>query len=381
MIGSLALLLACGFLIAHLATVAIVLWRLRPNRKQAGFIGLPRVTLLRPVCGLDTFDAETLESSFLQDYPDYEVIFCADLETDPAVPLLRRLIAAYPKLRAQVLIGKSAISGNPKLNNLAKGWRAAQSDWICMTDSNLLLPRDYLRQVVQSWGPNTGLVSSPPVGSRPSGFAGSLECAFLNSNQARLQLTSDSLGMGFAQGKTLFWNRKILERGGGLAVLGRYLAEDVSATKLVRAQGLHVTLTPAPFAQPIGKRGFSQVLNRQIRWSRVRRDGFPALFAMEFLNGAAVPLLVMALATATLPLPPLVIAGYAALWYGAETILIRRAGWPGHWRDLLALPVRDALLPVLWGVTFLRRGIEWRGNLMQAAPQKPAAELNRKPAL
>lgn len=376
MIGVLGLVIACGFLIAHLASVGIVLWRLRTNQSPEGFIGLPRVTLLRPVCGLDTFDAETLKSSFRQDYPDFEIIFCADHPDDPAVALLRRLIANYPKVQARILIGQSAISGNPKLNNLAKGWQAAGSDWICMTDSNLLLPRDYLLKVVQSWGPKTGLVSGPPVGSRPSGFAGSLECAFLNSNQARLQLTSDSLGRGFAQGKTLFWNRRILERAGGLAVLGQYLAEDVSATKLVRAQGLQVTLTPAPFAQPIGQRTFAQVWNRQLRWSRVRRDGFPALFAMEVLNGAAVPLLAMTLAAVLLHLSPVFVVAFALGWYGAEFVLIRRAGWPGQWRDVAALPLRDALMPVLWGATFLRRGIEWRGNVMQ-----PAAVLSEKPAL
>lgn len=375
MIGVVALLIACGFLIAHLASVGIVLWRLRAPQSPDGFIGLPRVTLLRPVCGLDTFDAETLESSFRQDYPDFEILFCADHPDDPAVALARRLIAAYPRVQARVLTGQSAISGNPKLNNLAKGWQAAGSDWICMTDSNLMLPRDYLRRVVQSWGPKTGLVSGPPVGSRPSGLAGSLECAFLNSNQARLQLTSDSLGRGFAQGKTLFWNRRILERAGGLAALGRHLAEDVSATKLVRAQGLQVTLTPTPFAQPIGQRSFAQVWNRQLRWSRVRRDGFATLFVLEVLNGAAVPLGTMALAAGLLQLTPRAVIGYAVCWYGAEIVLIRRAGWPGQWRDLVALPLRDALLPVLWGATFLRRGIEWRGNVMQ-----PAATLTEKPA-
>ena len=110
--------------------------------------------------------------------------------------------------------------------------------------------------------------------------------------------------------------------------------------------------------------------------SRVRRDGFPALFAVEFLNGAAVPLLTMAAAAALLPLPVLTVAGYVGLWYGAEVALIRQAGWPAGWRDLAALPLRDALLPLVWGVTFLRRGIEWRGNVMQ-----PAAALTEKPAL
>ena len=40
---------------------------------------------------------------------------------------------------------------------------------------------------------------APPVGSAPSGFWAELECAFLNSYQARMQYAVDMLGHGFAQ--------------------------------------------------------------------------------------------------------------------------------------------------------------------------------------
>lgn len=377
MTGWLILTVAGGFLAAHLVTVGLFLRRLRPGPDLPGTLGTPRVTLLRPVCGHDPFDAETLGASFIQDYPDYEIIFCAPSAADPAVPLVRELIAAHPHIPAQLLFGESSLTANPKLNNLWKGWQVASADWVCMTDSNLLLPPDYLRLVVSSWGPKTGLVSCPPVGSRPDGLAASIECAVLNSNQARLQFAGASLGQAFAQGKTLFWNREMLNRAGGIAALGRYLAEDVNATKLVRAAGLQVSLTPLPFAQPIGTRSFATVWNRQLRWSRVRRDGFPWVFATEIANGAAVPFLAVFSAVLVLHWPLALAAAYAALWYGAEVVLIRRAGWPGGWRDLLALPLRDAMLPALWAATFLQRGIEWRGTAM--AP--PSHDERPEPAL
>ena len=47
-------------------------------------------------------------------------------------------------------------------------------------------------------------MSAPPVGSHPDGFWAALECAFLNTYQARWQYFADTLGLGFAQGKTLF---------------------------------------------------------------------------------------------------------------------------------------------------------------------------------
>lgn len=368
---------ALVFLTVQLGTVGLYLRRVRPQRPQRGTIGLPRLTLLRPVCGRDAFDEETLASSFTQDYPDYDIIFCAPSETDAAVPLVRRLIAAHPVRRAQVLIGDSAITGNPKLNNLLKGWRVTNADWVCMSDSNLMLPPDFLKTVVSTWGPDTGLVSSPPLGSRPDGLAASLECAILNSNQARLQFASASLGHAFAQGKTLFWNRAMLNKAGGLPALGRYLAEDVAATKLVRSLGLQVSLTPLPFAQPIGKRSFAQVWGRQLRWSRVRRDGFPLVFATEVANGSLMAIGAVIAATLVLSLPLITIPAFIGLWYGAEIYLMRRAGWPCDWRDVLALPLRDIMLPALWGATFLSRGIEWRGTAMAPPPHEAPRPQDR----
>jgi ceramide glucosyltransferase len=369
-------LLALALMAAHLLAVGLFLIRLgRARVAPCGVIGKPFVTLLRPVCGLDPLEEETLRSSFLQDYPDYEIIFCAPLPDDPVIPLLRRLMAEYPRVSARLLVGLDPVSGNPKLNNVWKGWKAAASDWICMTDSNLLLPRDYLSTVVAAWGPCTGLVSSPPIGIRPQGLGGYLECAFLNGNQAVLQGAADRLGMGFAQGKTLFFHRPVLERAGGLRILGTTMAEDAAATRTIRALGLVVTLTPQPFAQPIGRRTLSQVWARQLRWSRVRRDAFPGLFALEILNGGVVPIASAGLAVTLAGLPPLTTLAYAAMWYLSEIVLTWRAGWPLG-RLALVLPVlRDLMMPVIWIATYARRGFDWRGTTL--APLKNnAADLS-----
>ncbi|WP_370226968.1 ceramide glucosyltransferase [Pararhodobacter marinus] len=366
-------LLAALFLAVHLASVALTLHRLQRPRGPGTEIGTPPVTLLRPVCGIDPFDAETLESSFAQDYPDYEVVFCAQTPGDPAIDLVRALIARHPGIPARLLIGSDPVTANPKLNNLWKGWQAAGSDWICMTDANLLLPRSYLRSVVESWDAGTGLVSSPPVGIRPQGWGGHLEAAILNGNQARLQLAADSLGQGFTQGKTMFTHRRLIDKAGGFAALGRHMAEDATATKMVRGLGLSVRLTPVPFAQPIGRRRLRQVWDRQLRWSRVRRDAFPRLFALEIFNGVALPAL-MTLGAAG----PLTALGYLVAWYGAEIALMRRAGWPAGWRDIAALPLRDAMLPALWLATFARRGFDWRGTAMGS---NVTAEATHEPAL
>jgi len=75
-----------------------------------------------------------------------------------------------------------------------------------------------------------------------------------------------------------------------------------------------------------------------------------------------VPFVLVAVAAARLDMSVVLLPAIAVIWYGAELVLMRRAGWPSAWRDILALPLRDLLLPVLWLATFLKRDIEWRGN-------------------
>lgn len=350
--------LAVGLLGLHLASCLIVAFRQKTSFLP--WVGTPpRVTLLRPVCGLDAHDAETLGSGFLIDYPDFDLVFCVADQTDPVVPLIEGLMAAHPTVRARLLVGEDAISANPKLNNLAKGWDASDSAWVIMADSNLLLPRDYIWRLLEVQTTDVGLVSCPPVGIRPKGVWAALECAFLNANQARLQLVADSLGYGFAQGKTMMWNRSFLNRNRGLAALGGRLAEDVAATQLVRAAGLRVALPHRPFAQPVGRRSLGQVWKRQLRWSKVRRDGFGWLFLLEPLNGAMVALVLAALGGGI---------GFAALvallWYGAEAVLSATEGWITGWTEVLLFPLRDALLPVIWIATLRNKTFEWRGNAM-----------------
>src|SRR5262245_33973356 len=172
-------------LVATASHIASILIATRRCRKVDGAVratrNAPAVSLVRPVCGMENHIEETLRSSFLPDYPRYEIIFCAASAHDAAVPLVRRLIAAHPHVAARLLIGNETISDNPKLNNVCKGWRAAAYDWIVMADSNVLMPRDYIERLLAAWRADTGAVSSPPAGGRPQGFWAELECAFLNT--------------------------------------------------------------------------------------------------------------------------------------------------------------------------------------------------------
>ncbi len=323
------------------------------------------MSLVRPVCGMENSVEETLASAFALDYPRYEIIFCVASAQDPVLPTVRRLMAAHPAVPARLLVGNEKISDNPKLNNLNKGWRAAAHDWVVLADSNVFMPPDYIQRLISAWRPGSGLVCSPPVGCRPAGFWAELECAFLNTYQARFQYTADSLGMGFAQGKSMLWRRDILERAGGIRALASELAEDAAATKVVRRAGLRVRLVDAPFEQPLGYRKPAEMWRRQVRWARLRRTSFKACFMPEILAGGAWPLAAVAFAVAQSGLPLASVPALAVVWYGSEAVLAWAAGWHLRVRSPLAWALRDLLLPAIWFNGWLGSAFVWRGNQMR----------------
>jgi ceramide glucosyltransferase len=359
----------------HFTSIAVVIAR---HRKLDARVAPPgrtaAVTIVRPVCGIENFSEQTLASTFNLDHPDYEIIFCAAHAGDPVLPLVRRLIAAHPDVPARVLVGHDQISENPKLNNTVKGWEAARHDWIIMADSNVLMPRDYVRRLLAAWGPGTGLVCSPPVASAPAGAWAELECAFLNSHQARWQCFADSIGIGFAQGKTMLWRREILEHAGGIRALADEAAEDAAATKLVRRRGLRVRIVDRPFEQPLGRRGATEVWRRQVRWARLRRDTFKSFFAVELLAGAIPPLLACAVLAAGMDWPVMgVLGAFAFAWYLAEAVLAKEVGWYLSRRSIALCMLRDLLLPALWLAAWTGDEFVWRGTAMRVAHRSSEA--------
>jgi ceramide glucosyltransferase len=363
----------CCFLFAavQIGSIAVAIVRLR--RKVPPHDGdYPPVSLVRPLCGMDNFAAETLRSTFELDYPRCEILFCVADATDPVVALANHLIEAHPTIDARLLIGDDRVSANPKLNNVVKGWRAASYDWIIIADSNVLMPRDYIQRLFASWRADTGLVASPPIGSHPLGFWAEIECAFLNTYQARWQYIVDSFSKGFAQGKTMLWRRVDLEGAGGIEALGREVAEDAAATKIVRGAGLTVRLVDRPLAQPLGRRKATEVWNRQLRWARLRRASFFIYFLPELLSGGALPMICAAIVGHAFGWPVLpCIIGFMLFWYGSEMALAAASEWHVSALHPFYGLVRDLMLPVLFVSALRGNDFVWRGNAMQVERMRP----------
>lgn len=362
-----AALFAGALTATNLVSQAIALRRLRrPQERSALLAALPAVTIVRPVRGIEAFSRETAISGLELDYPLYSTIFCVADADDPIIPLIEELIAQYGADKVRLIVGDVAVSANPKLNNCVRGWDEAKTDWVILADSNVLMPKDYIQRMLAAWRPESGLVCSTPAGSRPFCFGAEVECAFLNPFQARWQYTAEAVGIGFAQGKSMLWNKPFLDANGGIAALGAEIAEDAAATKLVRGAGRHVHLVGRPFEQPLGARRLRDVVQRQFRWARLRRVTFLPFFLPEILSGPLLAVIAAAFAAPAFGLSPLLGALMVLLpWYAGEIALSVAVGWFVSWRTPLALLVRDIAFPGVWLYAFIGGEVSWRGNAMK----------------
>ena len=182
----------------------------------------PPISLVRPVCGIDNFAELTLGSSFRLDYPDYEIIFCVAQARDPVVPLIRAVDRGASAPARAAAHRRRPRQRKSETQQLRQGLerRRARLDRACRfqcADAAAIIST----RLMARWDDATGLVCSPPAGSHPHGFWAVVECAILNTYQARWQYTADTIGVGFAQGKTMLWRRDILERAGGIRRLGQ----------------------------------------------------------------------------------------------------------------------------------------------------------------
>ncbi len=117
----------------------------------------PPVSILKPIRGLDPGAYENLESFCRLDYPEYEILFCVDPDDQAVRSILTRLASDFPERAIRVLYGSGRIAANDKVAKLARLASEATYEHVVISDSDVRVRPDYLRQVVAPLrDPNVG---------------------------------------------------------------------------------------------------------------------------------------------------------------------------------------------------------------------------------
>lgn len=323
----------------------------------------PPVTILKPLKGLDEGLEANLQSFFELDYPEFQLLFGVADANDPAVAVVRKLLAEYPERDARLVVGTPAFGLNPKVENLAALYPYRRHDVILISDSNVRAKPDYLRETAcYLTDPSVGLVTNIFVGVDEKSVGATLENLQLNGFVAGNFAAAFALGITCVVGKSMLMPVKVLEAIGGLASTRNLLAEDQAIGVKVRKAGYRIALSHHVIENVNESRDLKWFLNRHSRWLKIRYQMARSTFLMEPLANLTAVGLVWAL------------SGDSGLAWGGLLVLVGlgifrdaiqtrwlRGSFPRA-RNLLLSPVKDLFLLPIWFDALVSRKIHWRGH-------------------
>jgi ceramide glucosyltransferase len=353
--------------LAYYIASTFAAWRFFSRERARAFPSYtPAASLLKPVHGVDFGSYENFASFCAQDYPaEYEILFGVADSSDPAVPLIERLITEFPQRGIRLFLGAERIGSNRKVNMQVRLTHEARHEILVLTDGDVRVNRNYLREVIAPLADRkVGAVTSFYRGIAEKNLGAELEATGATSDFfAGVLMANWMEGMTFGLGASIVTTKEWVARIGGFAAIADMLADDYElGNRIAKARGkillsreVVATMYPAQTA-----RSFWQ---HQVRWTRTVRLSRPLSFVgLIFTHGLPWALLA-ALVAPTAQIGTAYLTAYLVLrltmaWtvgvWGVRDDVVRRKLW--------LVPLRDAIYFVVWLASFASNRIHWSGD-------------------
>jgi len=358
------LLLAIAPLAYYLVAILAALRFFRRERSKPLPDFTPPVSVLKPVHGVDFASLENFSSFCRQDYPEYEILFCVNEMSDPAVAVVQTVMSEFPQRRIRILSGATRFGANRKVNNLALLTKEARYEFVAQSDGDVCVGPNYLREVIAPFAdPDVGVVSCFYRGVAQPNLGAELEGVGATSDFFAGALVADWLeGTTFALGASVATRKSWLAKIGGYEALAKLLADDYEIGNRIHKTGGKVLLSREPVWTMYPAQTLKGFWEHQVRWARtVRMVRPPSFFGLIFTHGLPWAFLAAAVA-------PAIWVG--AVYLSAYLILRLSMAWiVGVWgvgdellkRKLWIVPLRDAIHFVVWIGGFVSNRVSWGG--------------------
>lgn len=327
----------------------------RPSSGNQG--ALPSITMLKPLHGPEPDLAGKLAGFLDQDYPGVIDMVCG--VADPADPATDSARTA-----GALLVVDAAYHGsNAKISNLVNMMREATGDILVLSDSDMIVPRDYAERLVAVLNqPGVGAVTLLYAGRGDGGgwsrmAAAGISWGFLPSVMVGLacRLAKPCLG------STIALRRETLDAIGGFERFADLLADDHAIGRAVRELGLEVAVPPPIVLHGCTETSLAALCRHELRWNATVRMLDPAGYAGSIVTFPLAWGLVAWAAGEGWWVPLFALAARLILAERVDTIVGRRTA-PLWW-----LPARDLLSFGLYCTAFFTRRIDWRGARLHMA--------------
>jgi ceramide glucosyltransferase len=381
--------LIAGLLLVISAVLnALALWRglkfTSCSRRKVGDRGpagdgLPPVTILVPVCGLEP-DAEAHFRRFLDlDWPAYQVVFTVLDPADPCIPVLREIESAGDSSReVNVNVGGLADGQNLKIRNLLNAWPLVRHEWLVLCDADVVADPGLLRRLLTPLlsGENVGMTHSLYCCRDESTLSTSLENVWINCDYWTQGLFGAWVkGVDFAFGATMAFSKSMLARIGGFEAVKDHLADDFQLGNRVARLGMEVRFADGFVTLRGAPQGFMDVWKHLLRWSRTVRVCNPGGFAGSLiLNLTSLAIFALLLDFRLFIFSALAAIGCRILFANAARNLA--LGVSGLWKRFWLIPCKDVLQFMLWVLAFRNGEVVWRGSNFRVLPDGTLQRVN-----
>jgi ceramide glucosyltransferase len=340
----------------------------------------PPVSILKPVHGVDFASYENYASFCTQDYPDYEILFAVNEESDPAIAVVTRLIADYPQRHISLLIGAEYFGANQKVNNLVRLTREAKHEVLALTDGDVRVGWNYLRNVVAPLrDENVGAVTSFYRAIAQDSLYAELEAVGASSDFfAGVLMAAWTEGVKFTLGASVATTKTWMQKVGGFEAIAAFLADDYEIGRRVTQSGGRVVLSHEIVSTMYPAQTLRSSWQHQLRWARTVRLCRPASYAALLFTqglpwGIAAALIAPTRGIAASYLLSYLVLRLAMAWFVGVSVVgdevLRRRLW--------LVPLWDAIHFVVWSASFVSNHVVWgnveyvidRGRMKPAAPE------------
>ncbi len=337
-----------------------------PSSSSPSFSHWPPVTILKPVCGLEKNQKVNLRSACLQDYPKFQVVFSVQNSDDPAIPVLKEIQQEYPE-RVSVAIESRKVGLNGKINNLLGALPHALHDILVISDSDIHLGPDYLKNIIPPLAdPMVGFVCTLYKATSANRWFEKMELLTLNADFIPSVVFAYVTGTAkFCLGSSVAFRRSSLKEVGGLEALADYLAEDYEMGRRLWVSGKRMVLAPYIVDTVVDFKDLSQWWNHQVSWDQKTHAAEPLGFFAAIMTRSVPFALLFAVFRLGDAIGLAVLGGVLALRMATAAVIV---GWGLQDREglksIALLPLRDMAALVSWVLALTKKTVIWRGSKM-----------------
>lgn len=326
---------------------------------------MPKVSVLKPVCGMDAEAELNFESFLKQDYADFEVLFGVLDEDDPVVPIILECLRSDS--RVSLSTGSDIGGANNKVRILHSLASRASGEILVITDADTRVDPDCLRRVVAPFAdPKVGMVTCMYRGIRAKSVPDALEGLHMTCIFEPGAACAYSLGLDFGLGALIAIRLSALDAISGFRSIADYLADDFQLAQRVAKAGYSVKLSDYVVDIVLSGERLKQVFFRVLRWSGTLRICSPwGYIGLAVTHGMIYSLLfLLCSGFSSVGWAVLLWAGVIRLgtaWVGARSGL-RDSEFV---RRIYLLPICDLIAFSAWVAAHFIRTITWRGRKLR----------------